>query len=33
MPSDNDAASDATVAKAKLAQEWLNNSEAEISLR
>ena len=31
MPSDNDAASDATVAKAKLAQEWLNNSEAEIS--
>ncbi len=29
LPSDNDAASDATVAKAKLAQEWLNHSEAE----
>lgn len=31
LPSDNDAASDATVAKSKLAQEWLNHNMAEIS--
>lgn len=31
LPSDNDEASDITDPKAKLAQEWLNHSEAEIS--